>query len=86
MSPLAADAAAPIDSAMHSFLFRLPLYTLPLINHLPTLATKRNSSEGWTLLREVILRCLKKVPTFKLSVTLSNAKPIFKIFALLESV
>ena len=30
--------------------------------------------------------CLKKVPTFELSVILSNLKPIFKIFALLESV
>ena len=30
--------------------------------------------------------CLKKVPTFKLSVTLSNLEPIVKNFALLESV
>jgi len=29
--------------------------------------------------------CLKKVPTFQFSVALSNLKPIFKIFALLES-
>ena len=30
--------------------------------------------------------CLEKVPTFKLSVTLSNVNRFFKIFALLESV
>ena len=30
--------------------------------------------------------CLKKVPTFKLSVNLSNLNRFFKIFALLESV
>ena len=30
--------------------------------------------------------CLKKVPTFELSVTFVKSQPIFKIFALLESV